>query len=117
MTPASALPPQDVSKVFEEFGQVDGSTARRHEGTGLGVPLSKRLVESHGGRMWLESQPGEGTHVLLHPPRVGAGDPGTAPSGDGFRGSRAGLPQGAPGLRAGSAAAADASAATSAATM
>ncbi len=55
------IAPQDVSKVFEVFGQVDGSTSRRHEGTGLGVPLSKRLVESHGGRMWLESQPGEGT--------------------------------------------------------
>ena len=51
----------DVPKVFEEFGQVDGSTSRLHEGTGLGVPLSKRLVELHGGRMWLESVPGEGS--------------------------------------------------------
>ncbi len=55
------IAPQDVPKVFEEFGQVDGSTTRKHEGTGLGVPLSKRLVESHGGRMWLASQPGEGS--------------------------------------------------------
>jgi len=52
---------QDIPKVFEEFGQVDGSTTRAHEGSGLGVPLSKRLVESHGGQMWLESQPGLGT--------------------------------------------------------
>ena len=52
---------QDIPKVFEEFGQVDGSTTRAHEGSGLGVPLSKRLVESHGGQMWLESQPGIGT--------------------------------------------------------
>ncbi|CAG0944796.1 partial two-component system, NarL family, sensor histidine kinase BarA, partial [Anaerolineae bacterium] len=52
---------QDIPKVFEEFGQVDGSTTRKHEGSGLGVPLSKRLVESHGGQMWLESQPGVGT--------------------------------------------------------
>ncbi len=55
------IAPQDIPKVFEEFGQVDGSTTRKHEGSGLGVPLSKRLVESHGGQMWLESQPGVGT--------------------------------------------------------
>ena len=55
------IAPQDVPRVFEDFGQVDGSPARRHEGSGLGVPLSKRLVELHGGRMWLESQPGQGT--------------------------------------------------------
>ena len=55
------IAPQDVSKVFEEFGQVDGSTSRKHEGTGLGVPLSKRLVELHDGEMWLESHVGLGT--------------------------------------------------------
>lgn len=59
------IAPQDVAKVFEDFGQVDGSTSRRHEGTGLGVPLSKRLVELHGGRMWLESQVGQGTTVYF----------------------------------------------------
>ncbi len=55
------IAPQDVSKVFEEFAQVDGSATRKHDGTGLGVPLSKRLIESHGGTIWLESQPGVGT--------------------------------------------------------
>jgi signal transduction histidine kinase/CheY-like chemotaxis protein len=55
------IAPQDVSRVFEDFGQVDGSTSRKYEGTGLGIPLSKRLVELHGGRMWLTSQPGRGT--------------------------------------------------------
>jgi signal transduction histidine kinase/CheY-like chemotaxis protein len=52
---------QDVARVFEEFGQVDGATSRKQEGTGLGIPLSKRLVELHGGQLWLESQPGIGT--------------------------------------------------------
>lgn len=52
---------RDIPKVFEEFGQVDGSLSREHEGTGLGVPLSKRLVELHGGKMWLESRKGQGT--------------------------------------------------------
>lgn len=55
------IAPQDVPKVFEDFAQVDGSASRKHEGTGLGVPISRRLVQLHGGRMWLRSQPGEGT--------------------------------------------------------
>ncbi len=47
--------------VFEEFRQIDGELTRQHQGTGLGMPISKRLVELHGGRMWLESTPGAGT--------------------------------------------------------
>jgi signal transduction histidine kinase/CheY-like chemotaxis protein len=52
---------EDLGRVFEKFGQVDGAINRVHEGTGLGVPLSKRLVELHGGELWLESQVGKGT--------------------------------------------------------
>ncbi len=52
---------RDIARVFEEFGQVDGTTSRKHEGTGLGIPLSKRLVELHGGELWLESEVGVGT--------------------------------------------------------
>ena len=55
------IAPADVPKVFDEFGQVDSSIRRAHEGSGLGVPLSKRLIELHNGRMWLESQPGRGS--------------------------------------------------------
>jgi signal transduction histidine kinase/CheY-like chemotaxis protein len=55
------IAPEDTAKVFDEFGQVDSSIRRKHEGSGLGVPLSKRLVELHNGRMWLESQPGQGS--------------------------------------------------------
>ena len=55
------IAPEDATKVFEDFGQVDGSTTRQHDGTGLGVPLSKRLVELHGGQMWLESHVGLGS--------------------------------------------------------
>lgn len=51
----------DFGRVFAEFGQVDGTPSRKHEGTGLGIPLSKRLVELHGGSLWLESQVGVGT--------------------------------------------------------
>ncbi len=47
--------------VFEEFRQVDGELTREHQGTGLGIPISKRLVEMHGGQLWLESEAGIGS--------------------------------------------------------
>jgi len=55
------IAPENVSKVFEEFSQVDGSASRPFEGSGLGVPISKRLIELHDGQMWLESKFGYGT--------------------------------------------------------
>jgi len=69
------IAPQDVAKVFDEFGQVDSSIRRKHEGSGLGVPLSKRLVELHNGRMWLESQPGQGTTFYFTLPIVSEKQP------------------------------------------
>ena len=53
-------------KVFEDFGQVDGSPHANTRAAGLGVPLSKRLIEMHSGQMWLESQPGAGHDILFH---------------------------------------------------
>jgi len=53
------IPAQDHDTIFEEFEQTtDGKKA---EGTGLGLPLSRKLVELHGGRLWVESQPGLGS--------------------------------------------------------
>jgi signal transduction histidine kinase len=46
--------------VFEEFRQVEDAL-HQQQGTGLGLPISKRLVELHGGRIWLESTPGRGS--------------------------------------------------------
>ncbi len=72
------IAPADMPKVFEEFRQVDGSVRRRHGGTGLGVPLSRRLVELHGGRMWVESTPGKGsTFTFALPLESPAGPPGS----------------------------------------
>lgn len=55
------IPPDEHDKVFDAFYQVDGSSTREHGGTGLGLSIVKRLVEAHGGEVWLESTLGEGT--------------------------------------------------------
>ena len=52
---------EDIATVFEAFRQVDSSSARRAQGTGLGLPISLRLAELHGGRMWVESKEGSGS--------------------------------------------------------
>jgi PAS domain S-box-containing protein len=57
--------PEDIPRALEPFQQVDGGLDRRHEGTGLGLPLCKRLVELHGGALLLESQPDRGTRVTI----------------------------------------------------
>ncbi len=55
----------DIPTALAEFGQVDNSLARKYAGSGLGLPLSKRLMELHDGTLVLESQPGKGTTVTV----------------------------------------------------
>ena len=54
------VPHDRQAAIFDAFTQADGSTARSHGGTGLGLTISRRLVDMMGGRLWLESEPGRG---------------------------------------------------------
>ena len=64
--------PEDIPLALEPFRQLDNSFTRRYEGTGLGLPLAKALVELHGGRLIVESAPQKGTRVTawLPPSRI-----------------------------------------------
>jgi signal transduction histidine kinase len=59
----------EVTRAMQRFGQIDGSLARRHQGTGLGLPLTNALAMLHGGRVILQSISGKGTTASIHLPR------------------------------------------------
>jgi signal transduction histidine kinase len=64
------IPPDHLEAIFQEFTQVDSSSTRKAGGTGLGLPISRRLIEMHGGRLWAESTgiEGEGSSFYIELP-------------------------------------------------
>jgi signal transduction histidine kinase len=73
------IPPEEMEKVFEKFYQVDSSATRSVGGTGLGLAIAREIVRLHGGRIWVESPPGEGAEFLftlpVHEKGHGGGEP------------------------------------------
>jgi signal transduction histidine kinase len=59
---------QELDKVFDRFYQANSELGQKRSGAGLGLAICKRLVEAHGGRIWAESEPGQGStfHSSCH---------------------------------------------------
>jgi signal transduction histidine kinase/DNA-binding response OmpR family regulator/CHASE3 domain sensor protein len=81
--------PDDLSRLFQKFQQLDSSGTRRAGGTGLGLAITKGIVEEHGGSVWVESVVGEGTTFFVRLPKAVsnerpavAGTPATAAEAD-----------------------------------
>lgn len=66
------IPPEDLPHVFDRFFRGDKSRSRATGGAGLGLAIAKRIVEAHGGHIWVESRPGQGTRFGFYLPAVPA---------------------------------------------
>jgi signal transduction histidine kinase len=62
------IPLEDQAKIFNEFQQADSSTTKEKGGTGLGLAIAKRMVEMHGGQIWVESSWGAGSTFSFQVP-------------------------------------------------
>jgi signal transduction histidine kinase len=62
------IAPENQDLIFEEFRQVGGDYVHKREGTGLGLTLARKFVELHGGRLWVKSQPGQGSTFTFSVP-------------------------------------------------
>jgi PAS domain S-box-containing protein len=72
------IAPEDQQRIFEKFQQIDSSLTRDAGGTGLGLAICKALAEEHGGQIWVESTPQQGSTFAFTLPLALAGEPITA---------------------------------------
>ncbi len=69
------IPAADLERVFDEFRQVDATVTREFGGSGLGLSITKRIVEMHGGRIWAQSELGKGSAFFFTVPLRASGGP------------------------------------------
>jgi signal transduction histidine kinase/DNA-binding response OmpR family regulator len=68
------IPGEQQERIFDKFYQLDGSSVREKTGFGLGLAISKSIVEHHKGRIWVESEPGKGACFFVRLPPCSAGE-------------------------------------------
>ncbi|MCU0568340.1 MAG: response regulator [Oculatellaceae cyanobacterium Prado106] len=73
------IPPEKQESIFERFQQVDSSDSRNHDGTGLGLTICRSIVQQHGGKIWVESIPGQGSTFSFTLPLIQPNQPHALP--------------------------------------
>ena len=63
------IPKEEIPRIFERFYRVDKTRSRKYGGTGLGLTIVKHIVEAHHGRIWVESEPSQGTSFYFTLPK------------------------------------------------
>ncbi len=61
---------ENLNKIFDKFFQVDATTTRKYSGSGVGLTISKNIIEKHGGNIWVESELGKGTTFFFTIPKA-----------------------------------------------
>jgi len=75
------IPDSEFDKIFNRFQQVSTTLSDRPQGTGLGLPISKEIVEHLGGAIWVESEPGKGSTFFFTTPVEQSPEPAAGESG------------------------------------